>query len=235
MEDKKLSIIIPAYNGKNTILEILRRIDLVALNLKKEIIIIDDCSDDGTAEILKRLDVNKYKTILKSKNEGKGSAIKIGLLHATGEFVIFQDADLEYDPNDYKKIISPLEKSTADVVIGSRVLSGSMQLFGSKRVSFVTYCSCKIVVFLINFLYGRDFTDCWGCYKAFRRDVLSEVKVGANGFEYEIELLCKLLKRKIRMIEVPISYHPRGYLEGKKISFWPDAFLVIFSVIKSVL
>ncbi len=226
----KLSILIPVYNEKDTILEILRRIQTVNLSMEKEIIIVDDYSRDGTRDILKSLDQKQYKVILKTQNEGKGAAIKTGLSEATGDFVIFQDADLEYDPQDYPALIAPLQDSSLDMVIGSRVLSGSMNLFGPRRAHLGSYLGCKIIAASINFLYGRSFTDYYGCYKIIRRGVLNSVPVEANGFEYDSELLCKLLKKKIKATEVGIQYYPRARSEGKKLSFVKDGFRVLCSI-----
>ncbi len=227
-----LSVIIPVYNEKETVLEVLRRIQDVSLDLEREIVVVDDRSTDGTTEILKGLDPKRYGVIFREKNEGKGAAIKTGLAHATGDFVIFQDADLEYDPADYPALLAPLQEGRADMVIGSRVLSGSMRLFGPHRVHFATYFGCKLIAFSINLLYGYSNTDYYGCYKAFRRGVLDSVKVGANGFEYDSELLVKLLKNRIRTAEIPIVYHPRGHREGKKLSFWRDGFKVLSSIVR---
>lgn len=228
---KKVSIIVPVYNEKETILEILKKVEDVRLDLAKELIIVDDGSTDGTPEVLNGLDKTQYKVILKGKNEGKGAAIKAGIAAASGDFVIFQDADLEYDPKDYPALLRPLEKGEADMVIGSRVLSGSIRLFGPQRVRFLTYFGCKLIAFSINLLYGKTGTDYYGCYKAIRLDALKNIKVEANRFEYDSELLCKLLRRGVKTVEVPTAYQPRGYGAGKKLR-WHDGFAVIFSIIK---
>jgi glycosyltransferase involved in cell wall biosynthesis len=228
----KVSIIVPVYNERQTIQEILRRVTSVKLDLEKEIIVVDDASTDGTAAILNELPREMYTVVLKQKNEGKGAAIKTGLAYAQGNFVIFQDGDLEYDPADYPSLLKPLLTQQTDMVIGSRVLSGAMQLWGPQRAHWTSYLGCKIIAFAINILYGRHGTDYYGCYKAFRREVLQSVSVRANRFEYDSELLCKLLKRGVTAQEVPIAYHPRRYGEGKKLSFWRDGFAVLFSIIK---
>ena len=231
MQAKKLSIIIPAYNESKTLVSLLEKIENVSPGLEKEIIIVDDDSTDGTVDILRGLDQSQYKVILKNKNEGKGAAIKTGLGAAGGDFVIFQDADLEYDPEDYKILLKPLLENTADLVIGSRVLSGSIRLFGPHRVSLVTYFGCRITALAINILYGRRGTDYYGCYKAIRREALKDVLVKANGFEYDAELLCKLFKRGIKAVEVPTSYQSRDYSAGKKLS-WRDGLIVMRSIIR---
>ena len=176
---KKVSVIIPLFNERETILEVIKAVESVPLDLEKEIIIVDDGSKDGSREVVRSLD-SKYKVILKEKNEGKGSALKVGIVHSLGDYVIFQDADLEYDPNDYAKLLAPLEKNEADLVLGSRVLSGSMRLFGPKRVHFATFFGCKLIAFFINTLYGYRFTDYYGCYKSFRRETLTSVDVRAR-------------------------------------------------------
>ncbi len=220
-----MSVIIPVFNESATILKVVERVK--STGWYQEIIIVDDGSTDGTTEIIKGIE--SCMVILKSKNEGKGSALKLGIKRASGDFIMFQDADLEYDQKDYPSMIKPLEDGQADAVIGSRVLSGSINILS---VGVITYCSCKLVAFLINVLYGKHFTDYWGGYKAFRREMLQRFEVGANGFEYEIELLCRLLEKNMAIKEVPISYHPRTRGQGKKIKFFPDAFLVVFSIFK---
>lgn len=226
-----VSIIIPIYNEEETILEILRRIESVQLGLKREIIIVDDGSTDGTVDVLRQLDKGRYVVILKTRNEGKGAAIKTGLTRAKGDFVIFQDADLEYDPRDYTALLEPLLRNQADVVIGSRVLSGSMHLLGRNRAHWTSYIGCYVIAVAINLLYGRRGSDYYGCYKAFRREVLASVSVQADRFAYDSELLCKLFKRHVRVAEVPISYYPRSYREGKKLGYVRDGLAVLFSIV----
>jgi len=227
----KVSILIPAYNEKDTILEILRRIDDVVLNIEKEVIIIDDCSTDGTRDIVKNLDPDKCVVILQEKNQGKGAALKAGIAQATGDFVIFQDADLEYSPSDFPALLAPLLENRADMVIGSRVLSGDMRLFGKNRVHLSSYINCKVITGAMNLFYGQNGTDYYGCYKVFRKDTLDSVSILADRFEYDSELLCKLFKRQVRFAEVPTQYNPRGPNKGKKIS-WRDFPSIFFSVVK---
>lgn len=231
MENDTLSILIPVYNEKETILKVLNQINEVVLPIKKEIIIIDDGSNDGTAELLRQLPTSEYKVLTK-ENGGKGSAIKLGLKEAQGTWVLFQDADLEYDPEDYQKFLPAIQENTTYVVMGSRVLSGSIH-FGPKWTDMVTYCSTSIVAWLMNVLYGRHHSDYWAAYKLFRRDAIQDIPVQSNGFNYEIELLCRLMKKGVSIGEIPVSYHPRNYQAGKKIKLWPDAFLVIYTIVKT--
>jgi len=225
----KLSVVIPVYNEKNTILEILKQVEEVELGLKKEFIIIDDCSTDGTRDILKKLDSDKYKIILKEKNEGKGAAIKEGFLRATGDVVIIQDADLEYDPEDYKKLLRPILMGRADVVYGSRSLSTE-----PKRVLFLWHFLANFILTLFsNLLTDLTLTDIETCYKAFRKEVVDSFKhkLKSQRFGIEPELTAKVAKGKWRVYEVGISYYGRDYDEGKKIN-WKDGLAAIWHIIR---
>ena len=225
----KLSIIIPVYNEKNTILEILKQIENVELALKKEIIIVDDCSTDGTRDILKKLDPDKYKTILKDKNEGKGAALKEGFLKATGDIVIMQDADLEYDPEDYKKVLKPILAGRADVVYGSRLLSTE-----PKRVLFLWHFLANFFLTLLsNLLTGLTLTDIETGYKAFKKEVIDSFKhkLKSQRFGIEPELTARIARDKWRIYEVGIAYYGRDYAEGKKIN-WRDGFAAIWHIIR---
>jgi len=226
---QKLSIIIPVYNEKETILEILRLVEAVDLSLEKEIIIIDDCSQDGTVEILKTLDNNKYKIIFKEVNEGKGAAIREGYLRATGDIIINQDSDLEYDPNDYQRILKPIISGRADVVYGTRLLSNE-----PTRVFFFWHLlGNKFLTFLSNALTNLTLTDMETCYKAFRREVVDSFKhkLKSKRFGIEPELTARMARGKWRVYEVGISYYGRSYKEGKKIN-WRDGVAAIWHVIK---
>lgn len=225
----KLSVIIPVYNEKNTILEVLRLVEAVDLSLEKEIIIIDDCSTDGSRDVLKSLDRNKFKIIFKEKNEGKGSAIKEGFLTATGDIIIIQDADLEYDPNDYIKVLKPILEGRADVVYGSRFLSGE-----PKRVLFFWhYLGNIFLTILSNFLTGLTLTDMETCSKAFKKEVVDSFKnkIESKRFGIEPELTARIAKGRWRIYEVGISYYGRDYFEGKKIN-WRDGVAAIWHIIK---
>lgn len=230
MADMKLSIIIPAFNEKSTILEILKRIEGVDLGLEKEIIIVDDCSTDGTADILKGLDKSQYKIILKNKNEGKGSAIKTGLAQAQGEFVIFQDADIEYDPRDYPAMIRPILDGETEVVLGIRIKPERDER-KRKSLYWLSFIGNKLITWTTNLLFWNNAGEYEGCYKAFTKRLLDTVSITANGFEYDNELICKILKKGYKTIDVPIRYYPRNYETGKKIN-WKDGFKILLTIIK---
>ncbi len=226
----KLSIIIPAYNERNTILEILKQIESVDLGMKKEIIIVDDCSTDGTSEILKALDGNQYKIILKNKNEGKGAAIKTGLAQAQGELVIFQDADIEYDPRDYPAMIQPILDGKTEVVLGIRI-KPEWDERRRKSLYWLSFIGNKLITWTTNLLFWNNAGEYEGCYKAFTKRLLDTVSITANGFEYDNELICKILKKGYKTIDVPIRYYPRNYETGKKIK-WQDGFKILLTIIK---
>ena len=224
----KLSIIIPVFNEKQTILEILNKIELVDLSVfpcDKEIIIVDDFSTDGTRDILKPLE-NKYKIIYHEKNMGKGSAIRTGLKEVTGGIVIIQDADMEYDPNDYAKLIKPIIEGTAKVVYGSRYL------VSNKMSSLSFYLGGRYLSILTNLLYGTNITDEPTCYKVFRTDVIKNIPLVCTRFEFCPEVTAKVAKQGIAIQEIPISYHPRQKSEGKKIN-WRDGITASWVLIKN--
>ncbi len=226
---KKLSVVIPVYNEKNTLEKILRQVETVKLPLEKEIIIVDDCSTDGTREILKEFDRQKYKIIFREKNEGKGAALRDGLMQATGDAVIIQDADLEYDPNDYPKILSPILTGKGDVVYGSRFITG-----GPKRILFFWHLlGNTFLTQLSNILSGLTFSDMETGYKAFRREVVDSFKdkLVSKRFGIEPEITARIAKGKWRVYEVGISYYGRTYAEGKKIN-WRDGLAAIWHIIK---
>jgi len=223
-ERMKLSVVIPCYNEKESILEILKRVE--AVNLEKEIIIVDDCSTDGTREVLATLPPERAKVIYRSENKGKGSAIRTGLQQMTGDIVIIQDADLEYDPNDYYELIKPILEGRAEVVYGSRVLGRDMEIS-----YFRYYLGGRFLSWLTNLLYGANITDEPTCYKVFKADVLKGLDLRCKGFEFCPEVTAKLCKRGYKIYEVPISYHPRSLEQGKKIG-WRDGIEAIWTLIK---
>lgn len=219
----KLSIIVPVFNEKNTIKEIINRIKCV--DIDKEIIIVDDYSMDGTREILKTSKDNNIKVIYHTKNLGKGAAVRTGLSYVSGDIVIIQDADLEYDPRDYKVLIRPITEGRGDAVYGSRFL-------GEHRVFlFWHYLGNKFLTLITNLLYNTMLSDMETCYKAFRTDIIKGIEIRSNGFNIEPEITAKIFKKKCRVYEVPITYSGRGYDEGKKIT-WKDGFAALYTLIK---
>jgi len=227
----KLSVIIPAYNEEATIEAIVKRVQAVDLpGVGKEIIVVDDGSKDGTADVLKRL--SGIHAVRHAHNAGKGAAVNTGIQAATGDIVIIQDADLEYDPADYQTVIQPILDNRSDAVMGSRFLLYRPVFFGKRRSPYFThYAGNMLIVTITNWLYGKRFTDYEGCYKAFTRPVLLATPVKANGFEFDNELVCKIMRKGIRLVEVPIRYTPRTYARGKKIT-WRHGVIMLWTIVK---
>jgi glycosyltransferase involved in cell wall biosynthesis len=227
----KLSIIIPAYNEEATIVALVERVQAVKLGaVEKEIIIVDDGSQDRTGAILKTLPGIRH--ISHVRNAGKGAAVSTGIKAATGDIVIIQDADLEYDPEDYQTVIQPIVEGRSDAVMGSRFLYERPVFFGKRRSPYFThYAGNLMIVTVTNWLYGRSFTDYEGCYKAFARSVLASTPVSAKGFEFDNELICKIMRKGLRLVEVPIRYAPRTYDRGKKIT-WRHGIVILLTIIK---
>lgn len=222
----KLSVIMPVYNERNTIQEILRRVRSVDLGeMAKEIIVVDDASSDGTFDILRLEEDSSVRVFKHRVNQGKGAAIRTALPHATGDFVIIQDADLEYDPDDYRALLAPLLKKKAQVVYGSR--------FTGERRNMLYWhmLGNKFLSLLTNVLYNTTLSDMETCYKLFDRKVLEGIRIRSDRFNFEPEITAKILKKKIRIYEVPISYAGREYEEGKKIT-WRDGFSALWALIK---
>jgi len=220
----KLSIVIPVYNEKNTIREIIRRVQETPF--EKEIIIIDDYSTDGTREILKSLSNDKeIKVLFHEKNKGKGAALRTGFREVSGDIVIIQDADLEYNPAEYERLIAPIVEGKADVVYGSRFLGGPHRV-----LFFWHYVGNKVLTTISNILTNLNLTDMETCYKAFRADILKEIEFKSNRFTFEPEFTVKVAKKKYRIYETPISYTGRDYSEGKKIG-WKDGVTAIVALI----
>jgi len=210
-----ISIIVPVYNEKNTILKILEKINALK-DIKKEIIIVDDCSTDGTREILKNLNNDIYKIHFHEKNLGKGGAIKSAKKYIEGEIVIIQDADLEYNPNDYKKLIDPILKKEAQVVYGSRVLGKKRYLVQSFSSIYRIFFN-HILTIVSNIINQQNLTDAHTCYKTFSYEVFNSIDLQENDFSFCPEITTKIGLKKIQIIEVPIEYCGRSYKEGKKI------------------
>lgn len=221
----KLSVIIPIYNEKDTLEEIISRVQ--ATGIPDEIVLVDDGSIDGTTNIVKEFEGKEgFKVILHHKNQGKGAAVRSGLDVATGDVLLIQDADLEYDPRDYPILLKPIEEGLADVVYGSRFLGAS------RRVAmFWHMVANKLLTLFTNILYNTILTDMETGYKVFKKKVVDDMPLHAKRFEFEPEFTAKILKRKYRIFEVPISFNPRDYEEGKKIGL-PDAFEAIWALIK---
>lgn len=224
---KKVSIIIPVFNEKNTIKLLLEKVQNANFSgLEKEIIMVDDYSTDGTTEILKELS-KQYKVFFHERNQGKGAAIRTAIKEATGDFVVIQDADLEYLPDDYDKLLPFLINDEADVVYGSRFKNQE----NSKNFILKNKIANKFLTLLTNILYGAEITDMETCYKAFKRELIQSITIKSNRFDFEPEITAKIMKRKARLKEVPISYFGRGHDEGKKIN-WKDGIHAILTLIK---
>ncbi len=223
----RLSIVIPCYNEKDTIDEILAAVKAAPVE-EKEIIIVDDFSTDGTRDLLRsRIAQQVDKVVYHDKNMGKGAALRTGFEHATGDIVIVQDADLEYDPNEYQIIIDPIVKNKADVVFGSRFTGG-----GPHRVVYFWHMiGNKFLTLLSNMFTNLNLTDMETCYKAFRREIIQSIKIEEDRFGFEPEITAKVSRLGCRIYEVGISYYGRTYAEGKKIG-WRDGFRAIYAIVK---
>jgi len=226
---KKLSIIIPIYNEKDTILNILKVLDNLEIPLEKEIILIDDSSTDGTVEILENINKLNYKIIFSEKNAGKGASLKKGFLAMTGDVAIIQDADLEYDPNEYSKLLKPILENKADIVYGSRFVGGEAH----RVLYFWHFMGNRFLTFFSNMFTGLNLTDMETCYKVFRKEVMIPIAGGLESkrFGIEPEMTAKFARGKWRIYEVGISYNGRTYEEGKKIG-WKDGFSAIWTILK---
>ena len=226
---KKLSVLIPVYNEKNTIkdcLEAVLKADIGSLEL--EVIISDNNSIDGTKKILSKINDPRVKILYREKNNGKGANIKNALKEANGDLILFQDGDLEYSPNDYLNLIEPFFKFNADVVYGSRLTRAK----ATSIVGFPNYIGNILFTFLTNMLFNKIFTDIATGYKVFKKDIIKDLEIISDGFEIEPEITAKLSRNKnIRIFEVPITINSRGYKDGKKVKWW-HFFSYIYSIVK---
>ena len=230
----KLSVLVPVYNEERTLEEIVRRV--CAVPIPKEIILVDDGSRDGSREILTRLQdenqrsgdsLNTIKIFFQAQNEGKGAALKAAMDHVSGDMVIIQDADLEYDPKDYPNLLEPIQTGVADVVYGTRFAGG-----GAHRVLFFWHSmGNRMLTLLSNMLTNLNLSDMEVGYKVFRAEVLKGIKLQSKRFGFEPEITMKLAKKGCRFYEVPISYHGRTYEEGKKIT-WKDGLVALYTMIR---
>ncbi len=222
----KLSIIIPVYNEEGTLLEIMKQVQAVSLEgIEKEIILIDDASTDGTRKICETEFNGSVKFLSHQVNQGKGASIRTGLTAATGDYVLIQDADLEYDPEDYAKLILPIQKGRAEVVYGSRFTGEHRNMF------FHHWVGNKFLSFMTNVLYNSTLSDMETCYKVIKRDIIQSLTINSHRFDFEPELTAKILKQGIRIYEVPISYCGREFNEGKKIT-WRDGIAALWTLLK---
>jgi len=222
----KLSVIIPVYNEKDTVGKIIEKVMEVPVD--KEIIVVDDGSTDSTKMVLREIiEKNKdvIKVIFKEKNEGKGAAIREGIKYVSGDVVVIQDADLEYDPMDFLKMLKVMEEKNAKVVYGSRILGKN------KKSSFLFYFGGRLLSFVANILYNAKITDEPTCYKMFRTEVIRSINLRCKGFEFCPEITAKVRKKGYKIFEVPIRYRPRSVKEGKKIR-WKDGIVAIWTLIK---
>jgi len=227
----KISVIIPVYNEINTIREIIKRVQ--AVDIEKEIIIVDDGSMDGTREYLKSINekvsdkkMQSLKIFFNETNRGKGAALKTGFKEASNDIIVIQDADLEYDPEDYNILIEPIIKGLADVVYGSRFLGGSHRV-----LYYWHYVGNTILTLISNMLTNLNLSDVWTGYKVFKKDVIKNMNLVENGFGFEPEITAKISKLNLRIYEVPISYHGRTYKEGKKIT-WKDGLKAFWYILR---
>ncbi len=222
-----LSVVVPVYNERNTVTEIIRRIE--STGLVKQIILVDDGSSDGTREVLDKVkneNRQNLNIVFHPQNRGKGAAVRTGLGHAQGDIILIQDADLEYDPKDYPKLLEPILDGRADVVYGSRFLGGPHRV-----LFFWHYIINRMLTFLSNICTNLNLTDMEVGYKVFRRKVLEGIVIRSDRFNFEPEITAKVAKKKVRIYEVPISYAGRTYEEGKKIGV-RDGFEALWTIVK---
>lgn len=228
-EPQRISILIPVYNEVSFLVTLLNKVEAVDFcGLQKEIIMVDDGSTDGTHDILRRYEgKGHYQVVYHERNQGKGAALRTAIQYATGDIIIIQDADLEYDPQDYPELIQLILDGKADVVYGSRLTAGKP----ARAFNVLHYFGNKFLTFMTNILYNTTLTDMETCYKAFRADIVKKLVLRANRFDFEPEITAKVLKQKVRLFEAPISYNGRNFDEGKKIT-WRDGISALWTLVK---
>ena len=221
---EKISILIPVFNESKSLEEILKKVEAVDFEMEKEIIIIDDFSTDGTRDLYAKI---SHRVLYHDENLGKGAAIRTGLKEATGDIIIIQDADLEYNPEDYVPLVKIVKNGGADVVYGSRLADTRNQ----GKFLFLSFVANLFLSFLTRLLFNTYITDMETCYKVFRADVIKDIEIKSNRFDFEPEITAKILKKGVRYIESPISYNARDNEAGKKIG-WKDGVQAIWALIK---
>ena len=229
-KNQKLTVIIPCFNEKKTIKEIVGKIESLTIpSWTIEIVIVDDKSTDGTREILKNYE-NIHTIIYHDKNRGKGSSVKTGIIHATGDYLLIQDADLEYDPNDFQSVINPILEGKTKVTNGVRI-NNRLREGDRIKIGLLGWIGNHAITWTTNILYLNNAGEYEGCYKAFTKRLLDSVNVKTNDFDFDNELICKLLKRGHRIVDVPIHYYPRSYAQGKHIN-WRHGFKILWTIVK---
>ena len=232
----RLSIIIPVFNEEKTISEILKRVNEVEIpGVKKQIIVVNDGSTDSTESAIQnlKLKIQNLKYIRHQKNQGKGAAVRTGIANATGDYIIIQDADLEYDPKDIEKLIKPVLGGTSKIVYGTRLKRLPSFSKEERTLQFLLhYMGNKFLSLLTSILYGQWITDMETCYKLFPRKAVERMKLNARGFEFEPEITAKLLRRGYKILEIPITTAPRGHDEGKKLNTFRDGTIALFTLLK---
>jgi glycosyltransferase involved in cell wall biosynthesis len=224
---RKLSVVVPVFNERNTLVEIVRRMRTVELpdGIELEIVVVDDGSTDGTRDVLRQLGDSTVRVVTHRTNQGKGAAVRTGFAHASGDYVLIQDADLEYDPEDWPRLVNPVLRGKARVVYGSRFT-------GERRnMLFLHWVGNRFLSLATNVLYNTTLSDMETCYKLIDRALLADIELKSQRFDIEPEITAKLLKHGVRIYEVPISYTGREFTEGKKIT-WRDGVIALYTLVK---